>query len=87
MTHFARAPPDTAFTMNRAAGRYAKVTVSLSMREVALLDSLALDIRVRSRIALSRSEVIHAIIEAAAQRNVKGDEAADLVRELTATAR
>jgi hypothetical protein len=73
--------------MNRATGSYAKVTVSLSMREVALLDSLALDIRVRSRIALSRSEVIHAIIEAAEQRNVRGDEAADLVRDLAPPAR
>jgi hypothetical protein len=65
--------------MDRNAGRYAKVTVSLPVRDVVLLDTLALDIRLRTRVALSRSDVIHAFIEAAAQRQMKGDEAAALV--------
>jgi hypothetical protein len=68
--------------MNRTDGRYAKVTVSLSVRDVVLLDTLALEIRERTRVALSRSDVIYAFIEAAAQRRMQSDEAAALVGRL-----
>lgn len=41
-----------------------KVTVVLYDRQIALLDHLAADIRTRTKIAISRAEIIRALIDA-----------------------
>jgi hypothetical protein len=44
---------------------WAKVTVVLLDRHVAFLDQLAIDIRLKHRRAISRAEIIRALVEAA----------------------
>ncbi|HEX7709186.1 MAG TPA: hypothetical protein VF701_22215 [Thermoanaerobaculia bacterium] len=45
--------------------RWSKVTVVLLDRHVAFLDSVAIDIRLKHGRAISRAEIIRALIEAA----------------------
>ena len=49
---------------------WAKITVVLLDRHVANLDRLAIDIRLRHGKAISRAEIIRALIEAAFQSGV-----------------
>jgi hypothetical protein len=50
---------------------YAKISVTLLLRHVALLDQLAIDIRMRHQVALSRSALIRAVIEFAEATDLK----------------
>jgi hypothetical protein len=47
-----------------------KITVILLQRHVALLDRLALDIRIKHGQAITRSEIIFAMVEAAERRKM-----------------
>jgi tryptophan synthase alpha subunit len=49
---------------------WAKITVVLLDRHVAYLDRIAVDIRLQYGFAVSRAELIRALIEAAAQSGV-----------------
>jgi hypothetical protein len=49
---------------------WAKITVVLLNRHVALLDRLAVDIRLRHGKAISRAEIIRSFIEAAYQSGI-----------------
>ena len=49
---------------------WAKVTVALLDRQVAFLDQLAIDIRLKHRKAISRAEIIRAVVESAIQSGV-----------------
>lgn len=49
---------------------WAKITVVLLDRHVALLDRLAVDIRLKHGKAISRAELIRALIEAAYQSGI-----------------
>lgn len=55
---------------------WAKITVVLLDRHVAYLDRLAIDIRLKHGKAISRAEIIRALIEAAAQSGVDLSQAA-----------
>ena len=50
------------------ANRHLKITVVLLHRHVAALDHLAVSIRLRTGVALSRASIIDAFIAASAQR-------------------
>jgi hypothetical protein len=60
MTKSAASQPDT----------WSKITVVLLDRQVAFLDRIAVDIRLRHGVAISRAELIRALIEAASQSDV-----------------
>ena len=49
---------------------WAKITVVLLDRHVAYLDRLAIDIRLRHGRAISRAEIIRALIESASQSGI-----------------
>lgn len=63
-----------------------KITVVLLDRHVAYLDRLAIDIRLKHGKAISRAEIIRALIEAASQSGVDLSQAAtsDQIVELLA---
>lgn len=50
------------------AGRHLKITVVLLHKQVAALDHLAVSIRLRTGVALSRASIIDAIIAASMQK-------------------
>jgi tryptophan synthase alpha subunit len=56
---------------------WAKITVVLLDRHVAYLDRIAVDIRLQYGFAVSRAELIRALIEAAAQSGVVLSDAAN----------
>ena len=49
---------------------WAKITVVLPSRQVAYLDGILIDIRVKHGKALSRAQLIRSLIEAAFQSNI-----------------
>jgi hypothetical protein len=46
------------------AGRHLKITVLLLQKQIAALDHLAVSIRLRTGVALSRASIINALIKA-----------------------
>ncbi len=67
---------------------WSKITVVLLDRQVAFLDRIAVDIRLRHSVAISRAELIRALIEAASQSDVTLSNASDsdgMVEMLRAT--
>lgn len=54
---------------------WAKITVVLLDRQVAYLDGLAIDIRLKHARAISRAEILRALVEAASQSGVDLSEA------------
>ncbi|MBV8546016.1 MAG: hypothetical protein JO093_24425 [Acidobacteria bacterium] len=62
---------------------WAKITVVLLDRHVAYLDRIAVDIRLQYGFAISRAELIRALIEAAAQSGLVLSDAAN-VKEMIA---
>jgi len=66
--------------MTKAAAQpesWSKITVVLLDRQVAFLDRLAVDIRLRHGVAISRAELIRALIEAMIQSDVPLSDASD----------
>lgn len=57
---------------------WAKITVVLLDRHVAYLDRIAVDIRLQFGFAISRAELIRALIEAASQSGVVLSDAANI---------
>jgi hypothetical protein len=57
---------------------WAKITVVLLDRHVAYLDRIAVDIRLQFGFAISRAELIRALIEAAAQSGVVLSDASNI---------
>jgi hypothetical protein len=62
---------------------WAKITVVLLDRHVAYLDRIAVDIRLQYGFAISRAELIRALIEAAAQSGLVLSDASN-VKEMIA---
>jgi hypothetical protein len=60
------------------ADSWAKITVVLLDRQVAYLDGIAVDIRLEHSFAISRAELIRALIEAASQSGLVLSDAADV---------
>jgi len=68
--------------------RSESLTVVLSHRQVAQLDSLSVDIRLKHRRAISRAEIIRGLIESAFQSGIdlsQADSMDTLVELLTGT--
>ena len=61
---------------------WAKITVVLLDRQVAFLDRVAVDIRLQHSFAISRAELIRALVEAAAQSQVDLSDASNM-KEMT----
>jgi len=57
---------------------WAKITVVLLDRHVAYLDRIAVDIRLQYGFAISRAELIRALIEAASQTNLVLSDASNI---------
>jgi len=57
---------------------WAKITVVLLDRQVAYLDRIAIDIRLLHGFAISRAELIRALVEAAAQSPLSLSDAPDM---------
>lgn len=77
----AKTPPPT----ERAIGRpvvhmeaWSKITVVLLDRHVAYLDRIAIEIRLKHRRAISRAEIIRALVDAAESSGVDLSEAQDV---------
>jgi hypothetical protein len=62
---------------------WAKITVVLLDRHVAYLDRIAVDIRLQFGFAVSRAELIRALIEAAAQSGVVLSDASNMKEMVT----
>lgn len=60
------------------AESWAKITVVLLDRHVAYLDRIAVDIRLQYGFAISRAELIRALIEAASQSGVVLSDASNI---------
>lgn len=58
---------------------WAKITVVLLDRQVAFLDRIAVDIRLQHSFAISRAELIRALVEAAAQSRMDLSDAANVI--------
>ncbi len=56
------------------AERFLKVNVSLADRQIAMLDSLSLDIRIRHRSVVTRAELVRALIDALEKRRLSTDD-------------
>ncbi len=61
---------------------WAKITVVLLDRQVAYLDRVAVDIRLQHSFAISRAELIRALVEAAAQSEADLSDASNM-KEMT----
>ena len=62
---------------------WAKITVVLLDRHVAYLDRIAVDIRLQYGFAISRAELIRALIEAAAQSGLVLSDASNVKEMIT----
>jgi hypothetical protein len=62
---------------------WAKITVVLLDRHVAYLDRIAVDIRLQFGFAVSRAELIRALIEAAAQSGLVLSDASNIKEMVT----
>jgi len=54
--------------MAESKGRYSKITVVLRRVQIAMLDRLAVSIRLRNGVAISRASIIEAFIEVSRAR-------------------